>query len=130
MGCEAAAQDLLRLDKDPVQSQAIHRMTDEEESEMEKTGYIYFLTNKPRGTLYIGVTSNLVQRIYQHQNGLMEGFTKKYNLKQLVYYEVVDDIQTAILYEKKLKNLGRAKKIAIIERENPKWNDLSKNLLP
>ena len=78
----------------------------------------------------MAVTSNLIQRIYQHQNGLLEGFTKKYNLKQLVHYEVTDDIQTAILYEKKLKNLGRAKKIAIIERENPKWDDLSKNLLP
>lgn len=95
---------------------------------VQKTGYLYFLTNKPRGTLYIGVTSNLVQRLYQHQNGLLEGFTKKYNLKQLVYYEAVDDIQTAILYKKKLKNMGRAKKIAIVERENPEWNDLSKNL--
>jgi putative endonuclease len=95
---------------------------------VQKTGYTYFLTNKPRGTLYIGVTSNLVQRIYQHQNGLVQGFSKKYNLKKLVHYDVYEDIETAILYEKKLKNLHREKKIAIIEKQNPEWMDLSNSL--
>lgn len=91
---------------------------------MEKVGYVYFMSNKKDGVIYIGVASHLVKRVYEHKVGAVEGFTKKYNLKNLVYYEVFDSIETAILYEKKLKNVTRAKKIAIIERSNLEWKDL------
>ena len=91
---------------------------------MRKNGYIYFMSNKKDGVIYIGVTSNLIKRVYEHRVEAVEGFTKKYNLKKLVYFEVFDDIETAIIYEKKLKNIGRAKKIAIIERTNKEWKDL------
>lgn len=82
------------------------------------------MSNKKRGIIYIGVTSNLIKRGYEHRTEAVEGFTKKYKLKNLVYFEVYDDIGTAILYEKKLKNISRAKKIEIIEHINPEWNDL------
>ena len=82
------------------------------------------MSNKKDGVIYIGVTSNLIKRVYEHRVEAVEGFTKKYNLKKLVYFEVFDDIETAIIYEKKLKNIGRAKKIAIIERTNKEWKDL------
>jgi putative endonuclease len=89
-----------------------------------KVGYIYFMTNRKGGVIYIGVTSDLIRRVWEHQQGLVAGFTKRYNAKLLVHYEILDDIETAILYEKKLKNVSRAKKIAIIERNNPEWQDL------
>ncbi len=91
---------------------------------MSKTGYVYFMSNKKDGVIYIGVTSDLIKRVYEHKAGAVEGFTKKYNLKNLVYFEVFEDIETAILYEKKLKNVHRKKKIGIIEKLNPQWNDL------
>ena len=91
---------------------------------MIKIGYVYFMSNKKDGVIYIGVTSNLIKRVYEHKTEAVEGFTKKYNLKNLVYFEVFDDIETAILYEKKLKNVSRAKKIEIIERVNLEWKDL------
>ncbi len=87
-------------------------------------GYIYIMANKPNGVLYIGVTSNLENRIYQHKNNLIPGFTSKYNLKNIVYYEVFDDIREAISREKQLKNWRRQWKIALIEKENPGWRDL------
>ncbi|BCN92740.1 endonuclease [Thiomicrorhabdus immobilis] len=89
-----------------------------------KQGYIYIMTNKKNGTLYVGVTSNLVQRIYQHKNHLVDGFTKRYSLDQFVYYEQYDDIVTAIEREKQLKAGSRKKKIALIEATNPNWQDL------
>lgn len=89
-----------------------------------KQSYVYIITNKPNGTLYIGVTSDLVQRIYQHKSGTYEGFSKKYNLDKLVYYEVFEDIETAILREKKLKLFIRQWKINLIEKDNPDWLDL------
>lgn len=95
---------------------------------MAKNGYLYCMSNKKRGVIYIGVTSNLLKRIYEHREGLADGFTKRYNLKILVYYEVHDAIETAILYEKKLKNIGRSKKIEIIERMNPQWMDLYESI--
>jgi putative endonuclease len=91
---------------------------------MGKRGYVYIMTNRKDGVLYTGVTSHLQQRTCQHKNDLIEGFTKKYRLHLLVYYEIHDDIGNAILYEKKLKNLHRQKKIALIERMNPEWRDL------
>jgi len=94
-----------------------------------KQGFVYFMSNKKNGVIYIGVTSELIQRDYQHKSGTIEGFTKKYNCKKLVYFECHDAIVTAIEQEKKLKNLPRAKKIEIIERQNPEWRDLSGELI-
>lgn len=82
------------------------------------------MSNKPQGVLYIGVTSNLIQRVHQHRHSLIKGFTRKYHCHQLVYFEQHATMEDAILAEKKLKNLGRSKKCGIIERNNPAWNDL------
>ena len=86
--------------------------------------YIYILANKRNGTLYIGVTSNLVKRVYEHKNNIIEGFTKKYNIQKLVYYEITDDIESAIRREKQLKKWNRKWKINLIENSNPEWRDL------
>ena len=91
---------------------------------MEKRGYVYIMTNCKRGVLYVGVTSNLVQRVWQHKEGVTEGFTKQYHCKMLVYYEIHENMQTAIEYEKKLKNRGREWKMNLIETENLEWKDL------
>jgi putative endonuclease len=86
--------------------------------------YIYILANKRNGTLYIGVTSNLVKRVYEHKNNIIEGFTKKYNIHKLVYYEITDDIESAIRREKQLKKWNRKWKMNLIEKNNPEWIDL------
>ncbi|GAA0856321.1 GIY-YIG nuclease family protein [Aliiglaciecola litoralis] len=86
--------------------------------------YIYIMTNKPLGVLYVGVTSNLKQRIYQHKRRKSDGFTKKYNLHSLVYFEIFDDNYHAICREKQLKKWHRAWKIKLIEKTNPQWRDL------
>ena len=91
---------------------------------MEKYGYVYIMASGFNGTLYIGVTSNLVQRVYQHKQRIFEGFTAKYDVKTLVYFECCDDITSAIEREKKLKKYKRQYKINLIEQLNPKWNDL------
>ena len=88
------------------------------------SGYTYILFNKRNGTLYIGVTSNLVKRVYEHKNKLVDGFTKKYNIDKLGYYEIFDDIEEAIIREKKLKGASRKKKLELIEINNPEWLDL------
>jgi len=93
-----------------------------------KTGYTYILSNRSK-TLYIGVTSNLIKRIYEHKNNLADGFTSKYNIKDLVYYEIFDSIENAIAREKQLKAGSRAKKITLIESINPSWKDLYNELL-
>ncbi|MDF2179402.1 GIY-YIG nuclease family protein [Aliiglaciecola sp. CAU 1673] len=85
---------------------------------------VYILASKPYGTLYIGVTSNLVQRIWQHRESLAEGFTKKYGVKRLVYFEQFEDMYQAIVREKQLKKWNRAWKIQLIEKANPEWRDL------
>jgi putative endonuclease len=90
-----------------------------------KQGYVYIMTNAPHGTLYIGVTSDLIRRLYEHKNGLYEGFTKKYQLKQLVYFETSESIEAAIEREKKLKNWHRDWKIDLINTQNPDWTNLS-----
>ena len=95
---------------------------------MNKQGFIYILTNKRNGTLYVGVTSNLLKRIYEHKNKLADGFTKKYGLNILVYYEAFEDMYTAITREKQLKSGSRKKKLAYIESMNPLWRDLSEEL--
>ena len=86
--------------------------------------WIYIVTNRRDGTLYVGVTSNLTQRIWQHKEGVVEGFTKRYNLKRLVYVEHHDDIRNAIQREKNLKHWSRAWKVALIAANNPDWKDL------
>ena len=88
------------------------------------SGYTYILFNKRNGTLYIGVTLNLVKRVYEHKNKLVDGFTKKYNIDKLGYYEIFDDIEEAIIREKKLKGASRKKKLELIEMNNPEWLDL------
>ena len=95
---------------------------------MRKHPSIYIMSNKPSGILYTGVTSTLQKRVWQHKNMLVDGFTKKYNLKILVYYEVHDSMEQAIKREKQLKNWKRKWKIELIETNNPKWKDLYANL--
>ena len=89
-----------------------------------KTMYVYIITNKPQGTLYIGVTNNLVRRIYEHKNKIIDGFSAKYSLDKLVYYEIYNDEITAIQREKNLKNWKRNWKKDLIETINPTWKDL------
>lgn len=89
-----------------------------------KQGYTYILCSKRNGTLYVGVTSNLTKRIWEHKNKLVEGFTKKYNVDKLCYYETFDNIINAIEREKELKKLKRQEKLDLIEIYNPEWNDL------
>ena len=91
---------------------------------MSREYYVYIMTNKSR-TLYTGVTNNLMRRVYEHKNKLVAGFTSKYNIQFLVYYEAGSDINAAIAREKQIKGWLRAKKIALIDSMNPTWRDLS-----
>ena len=86
------------------------------------------MTNRRYGTLYTGVASDLPRRVYQHREGLMEGFTRRYGLKMLVYYEQYDDIRTAIQREKTIKHWPRAWKVRLIHGMNPEWKDLYNEL--
>ena len=95
---------------------------------MEKLPCVYILTNKPRGTLYIGVTSNLPQRIWQHKNKVTKGFTEKHKLNKLVWYELHDNMMSAIEREKALKAWKREWKIRVVEEMNPTWGDLYDDL--
>ena len=95
----------------------------------KKYYYVYILANKPRGTTYVGVTSNLVQRIWQHKEEQVDGFTKRYGLKSLVWYEQHEDVEQAILREKQIKNWNRIWKIELIESGNPEWNDLYETII-
>ena len=87
--------------------------------------YVYILTNKSNRVMYIGVTNNLERRLYEHKQELVEGFTKRYHVHKLVYYEQTSDIRSAIQREKELKGWLRAKKNALVETMNPTWRDLS-----
>ena len=91
-------------------------------------GWIYFMTNRPNGTLYVGVTSDLARRAWEHREGLADGFTKRYGLKRLVYIERYEDILTAIQREKNLKHWSRDWKVALILKMNPNWDDLYEHL--
>jgi len=86
--------------------------------------YVYIMANRSR-TLYTGVTTNLERRVYEHKHKLVEGFTKKYNITRLVYYEQTSDIKAAIAREKQIKGWLRSKKVSLIESLNPNWSDLS-----
>ena len=88
------------------------------------TYYVYILTNKSNTTLYIGVTNNLQRRIYEHKNELIDGFTKRYKLHKLVFFEETNDVNSAIAREKQLKHWTREKKNKLIENLNPKWLEL------
>ncbi|GLP96783.1 GIY-YIG nuclease family protein [Paraferrimonas sedimenticola] len=90
---------------------------------------IYILSSQPNGTIYIGVTSDLVKRIWQHKNKFVSGFTEHYEVNRLVYYELCDDMEQAILREKQLKKWNRAWKIRLIEKQNPQWADLYSQIL-
>jgi len=91
-------------------------------------GWVYIMTNRPNGTLYIGVTSELPRRIWEHRQGLADGFTKRYRLKSLVYFEHHDDIGRALQREKNLKHWPRAWKLELISKANPMWDDLYEQL--
>jgi putative endonuclease len=90
-----------------------------------KQPVVYILANKPYGTLYVGVTSNLAQRIEGHRSGVIEGFTKRYCIERLVYFELHEAMYEAILREKRIKRWNRAWKLELIEKSNPTWRDLS-----
>jgi putative endonuclease len=92
-------------------------------------GFVYIMANRRNGILYVGVTSNLPSRAYQHREGVVDGFTKRYGLKLLVYYEAFDDIRLAIQREKAMKHWPRAWKVRLIHEMNPQWNDLSATLM-
>ncbi len=94
-----------------------------------KNFYVYILCNKRNGTLYIGVTSELIKRIYEHKNNLVDGFTKKYNVHRLVLYEMHTTSETAINREKQIKKWKRKWKLELIEKNNSEWNDLYENFL-
>lgn len=87
--------------------------------------YYVYIMNSPKGTLYTGITSNLEQRVLEHKQKSIDGFTKKYNVTRLAYYEETSDVQSALAREKEIKKWRRSKKIALIKSLNPKWQDLS-----
>ncbi len=100
---------------------SIHRIT-------MTSYYVYIMTNIPFGTLYIGVTSNLVKRVHEHQNDLADGFTRTYQLHRLVYFEETDYVQAALQREKNMKHWKRDWKIDLINKYNPEWKDLSADI--
>ena len=96
---------------------------------MSKQYYVYIISNHSNNVLYIGVTNDLARRIYEHKNKLIKGFSSKYNLVKLVYYEITESIESAIAREKQLKNWHRDWKINLINQFNPEWKDLSNDFL-
>jgi putative endonuclease len=95
---------------------------------MDKTGYVYLMTNKGNTVLYTGVTSDLKKRVYEHKQKFIEGFTEKYKVTKLVYYEVFEDIKNAIVREKQIKGGSRKKKIDLISAINPEMKDIYDDL--
>jgi len=91
--------------------------------------YVYILASKIYGTFYVGVTNNLMRRVYEHKNDLIAGFTKQYGVKMLVYYEIHDEIESAIRREKSIKRWTRNKKIDAIQEMNPQWRDLYETII-
>jgi len=95
---------------------------------MKRQYYVYIMTNKANTTLYTGVTSDLIKRVCEHREKLVDGFTRRYNITRLVYYEVFDDIENAILREKQIKGGPREKKLQLINGMNKEWKDLYEGL--
>jgi putative endonuclease len=91
--------------------------------------YVYILASKRNGTLYTGVTNDLIRRVAEHKSGQVEGFTKKYNVNQLVFFEDTNDVDAAITREKQLKKWKRAWKLRLIEESNPEWRDLFQDII-
>ena len=96
---------------------------------MSKRFFVYILASKRNGTLYTGVTSNLVQRVWQHKQNMIDGFTSKYNVKILVWYEICENAENAITREKQIKKWKRAWKLRLIEEKNPHWKDLYEEII-
>jgi putative endonuclease len=96
---------------------------------MSKEYYVYILASKRNGTLYIGVTSDLIKRVWEHKNQLVRGFTKKYGVDKLVYFETFIDPETAIWREKRLKKYPRQWKLNLIRKMNPEWKDLYESII-
>ena len=90
--------------------------------------YVYILASRPGGTLYVGVTNDLIRRAWEHREGLIDGFTKMHGVKALVYFEPHDDIEQAIAREKRVKRRRRAWKFQLVERDNPDWRDLYEDI--
>ena len=95
-----------------------------------KKYYVYILASKRNGTLYVGMTNSLIRRGYEHRNSLIDGFTKKYSVHKLVFYEEYNDVNMAIIREKQIKRWNRKWKIELIEKNNPTWKDLYSELSP
>ena len=91
---------------------------------MPKPGYVYIMASQRNGTLYLGVTSDLIKRVWEHRNGIIGGFTKRYGCKMLVWYEAYDDLEEARLRELRMKEWRRAWKLELIETMNPNWDDI------
>ena len=89
--------------------------------------YVYIMTNRRHSPLYVGVTNDLVRRVYEHRNKLHKGYASKYNITMLMYYEVTDDVESAITREKQLKGWLKRRKVALIESVNPNWQDLAQD---
>ncbi len=96
---------------------------------MNKVYFVYVITNNQHSVLYTGVTNNLIKRVYGHKNKVVKGFSEKYNVNKLVYYEVFDSIETAIMREKQIKAGRRKKKLELINEFNKQWNDLYEEIL-
>lgn len=94
-----------------------------------KTYYVYMMASKRNGTLYTGVTSNLVKRVYQHRNNAIEGFAKRYGVRMLVWYDTSEEVTSAIEKEKQIKAGNRKKKLQLIETVNPDWRDLYEDII-
>lgn len=94
-----------------------------------KTYYVYLMSSQKRGTLYVGVTNDLIRRVWEHKHDVVEGFTKKYQVHQLVWFEETSDVTAALHREKQIKKWRRQWKIDLIEKENPKWDDLYDQLV-
>ena len=92
---------------------------------MQRQAFVYILASKPRGTLYVGVTNDLIRRVYEHQHHMVDGFTSQYDVTRLVWFVAGEGMVEAIALEKKIKHRGRQWKIDLIERDNPNWDDLS-----
>ena len=96
---------------------------------MNKVYFVYVITNKKHSVLYTGVTNNLIKRVYGHKNKVVKGFSEKYNVNKLVYYEVFESIETAITREKQIKAGRRKRKLELINKFNKQWNDLYEEIL-